>query len=109
MRNLRDYANSAKTRMKEEMGPDFDDVEWRKLDPRQYDPRRIIRQALLEEPSPARNTAAAAAGAAAMVAPTMLHSGMAATPTSALEPLGGGSGENVDGQVRVIHFDSEAT
>ena len=25
----------------------------RKLDPRQYDPRRIIRQALLEEPTPA--------------------------------------------------------
>lgn len=42
----------SKARMREELGPEFDDVEWTKLDPRQYDPRRIIRDALLEEPSP---------------------------------------------------------
>jgi sec-independent protein translocase protein TatB len=30
------------------MGPDFDDVDWKKLDPRQYDPRRIIREALTD-------------------------------------------------------------
>ena len=35
--------------MKEEMGPEFDDVDWKKLDPRQYDPRRIIREALLDD------------------------------------------------------------
>jgi sec-independent protein translocase protein TatB len=34
--------------MKDELGEDFDLDEWRKLDPRQYDPRRIIRDALLE-------------------------------------------------------------
>jgi sec-independent protein translocase protein TatB len=46
-------ANGAKDRMREEMGPDFDDVDWKKLDPRQYDPRRIIREALLDdEPEP---------------------------------------------------------
>ena len=49
VRTLRDYANGAKVRMKEEMGPEFDDVDWKKLDPRQYDPRRIIREALLED------------------------------------------------------------
>ena len=38
----------AKDRMREEMGPEFDDVDWKKLDPRQYDPRRIIREALLD-------------------------------------------------------------
>jgi sec-independent protein translocase protein TatB len=43
VRNLRDMANGAKDRMREEMGPEFDDVDWKKLDPRQYDPRRIIR------------------------------------------------------------------
>ena len=32
---------------REEMGPDFD-VDWKKLDPRQYDPRRIIREALTD-------------------------------------------------------------
>jgi sec-independent protein translocase protein TatB len=46
VRSLRDLASGAKDRMREEMGPDFDDVDWKKLDPRQYDPRRIIREAL---------------------------------------------------------------
>jgi hypothetical protein len=40
--------------MKDEMGPEFDEVDWKKLDPRQYDPRRIIREALLDDsPAPA--------------------------------------------------------
>jgi sec-independent protein translocase protein TatB len=45
-RSLRDMANGAKDRMREEMGPEFDEVDWAKLDPRKYDPRRIIRDAL---------------------------------------------------------------
>ena len=49
VRSMRDMANGAKSRMREEMGPDFDDVDWRTLDPRQYDPRRIIREALLDD------------------------------------------------------------
>jgi len=49
VRSLRDLANGAKDRMREEMGPDFDDLDWKKLDPRQYDPRRIIREALLDD------------------------------------------------------------
>lgn len=58
VRSLRDLANGAKDRMREEMGPEFDDVDWKKLDPRQYDPRRIIREALTDadpfaEPAPA--------------------------------------------------------
>jgi len=53
VKTLRGLANGAKDRMREEMGPDFDDVDWKKLDPRQYDPRRIIREALLDdEPTP---------------------------------------------------------
>ena len=59
IRSLRDMANGAKTRMREEMGPDYDDVDWKKLDPRQYDPRRIIREALVEEPATAAATVAA--------------------------------------------------
>src|SRR5665213_2697815 len=47
-RQVRDFANGAKDRIKEEMGPEYDDIEWKSLDPRQYDPRRIIREALLE-------------------------------------------------------------
>lgn len=49
IRSMRDFANGAKARMKEEMGPEFDDVDWKKLDPRQYDPRRIVREALMDD------------------------------------------------------------
>lgn len=55
VRNLRSMANNAQDRMREELGPDFD-VDWKKLDPRQYDPRRIIREALLDDdPEPVRH------------------------------------------------------
>jgi sec-independent protein translocase protein TatB len=59
VRSLRDMANGAKDRMREEMGPEFDDVDWKKLDPRQYDPRRIIREALLDDDPAVAPTAAA--------------------------------------------------
>lgn len=49
VKNVRGMADGAKDRLREEMGPDFDDVDWKKLDPRQYDPRRIIREALLDD------------------------------------------------------------
>jgi sec-independent protein translocase protein TatB len=49
VKSLRRMADDAKERMREEMGPDFDEVDWKKLDPRQYDPRRIIREALLDD------------------------------------------------------------
>lgn len=51
VRSIREMANGAKDRLRDEMGPDFDDVDWKKLDPRQYDPRRIIREALLDDPT----------------------------------------------------------
>ncbi len=56
VRNLRNMANNAKDRMRDEMGPEFDEVDWKKLDPRQYDPRRIIRDALLEDDDEPRIT-----------------------------------------------------
>ncbi|GAB3126466.1 sec-independent translocase [Glaciibacter psychrotolerans] len=49
VKQLRTMANGAKDRMRDEMGPEFDDLDWKKLDPRQYDPRRIIREALSED------------------------------------------------------------
>lgn len=54
VRAARGMLDDAKDRVREEMGPDFDEEEWRKLDPRQYDPRRIIRDALLEPAEPRR-------------------------------------------------------
>jgi sec-independent protein translocase protein TatB len=53
VKSLRGMADGAKERMREEMGPEFDEVDWKKLDPRQYDPRRIIREALTDEPAAA--------------------------------------------------------
>lgn len=53
VRKAGEYIRDTKSRMRDEMGPELDDVDWRKLDPRQYDPRRIIRDALMEEPQPA--------------------------------------------------------
>lgn len=53
VKSLKSMADGAKGRLRDEMGPEFDDVDWQKLDPRQYDPRRIIREALADEaPAP---------------------------------------------------------
>lgn len=57
VRAARGMLDDAKDRVREELGPDFDEEEWRKLDPRQYDPRRIIRDALLEPPAPRQRDA----------------------------------------------------
>lgn len=49
VRNLKRMTESAKDRVKDEMGEEYDEVDWKQLDPRQYDPRKIIREALVEE------------------------------------------------------------
>jgi len=64
VRSIRQLASGAKERMRDEMGPEFDEVDWRKLDPRQYDPRRIIRDALMEENTPEARRARAAQASA---------------------------------------------
>lgn len=67
VRGLRDLAGGAKERMREELGPEFDEVDWQKLDPRQYDPRRIVMDAL-KEPAAAPPEDFASAAAKASVA-----------------------------------------
>lgn len=94
VRSVRDLANGAKDRMRDEMGPEFDDVDWKKLDPRQYDPRRIIREALSDadpfaEPTPAPTVSRAVNQDSAYL-----------QRKRAREPLGAGE---------VAPFDSEAT
>ena len=49
IREVRKMASGARETIKEEAGVDIDDIDWKKLDPRQYDPRRIIREALLDD------------------------------------------------------------
>ena len=87
----REFLRGARTRVQDEMGPEFDDVDWRKLDPRQYDPRRIIREALLDDPP---TTTVRAAGVAATVA------GATAAPVAR---------ETFDATGGVPPYDSEAT
>ena len=56
IKGLRRMADGAQSQLKEELGDGFDDVDWRKLDPRQYDPRRIIRDALKDDDEPVAST-----------------------------------------------------
>ena len=71
VREGRRFAKGAQRQMREELGPEFDDIDWRKLDPRQYDPRRIVRDALTDvwddedEDAPARGATAAKGSASA--------------------------------------------
>jgi sec-independent protein translocase protein TatB len=73
VKQLRRMAAGAKDQLREEVGDEIVDMDWRKLDPRQYDPRRIIKEALLDDDeddfgqqrsSSAPALAAGAAGAA---------------------------------------------
>jgi sec-independent protein translocase protein TatB len=111
VRELRRMATGAREQLREEVGPEIDEVDWRKLDPRQYDPRRIIKEALLDDveeavrpaagrsngavrPAAARPGAVPAAPARPAVAPA------APSPVQRIERLGAGE---------PAPFDAEAT
>lgn len=49
VRAVQRFVRVAKDRVRDEVGDEFDDVDWQKLDPRQYDPKQIIRRALLDD------------------------------------------------------------
>ena len=49
VRTLRTFLREAKQRVDEELGDQVGDVDWAALDPRRYDPRLIVREALLDE------------------------------------------------------------
>jgi sec-independent protein translocase protein TatB len=95
IRELRRMAQGAQEKVREELGPDFDDVDWRKLDPRQYDPRRIVREALadavdLDDPlgmrddaRPGRSGGSAPAGSSNGSRPSARPTGPAATSADA--------------------------
>jgi sec-independent protein translocase protein TatB len=48
IKSLKKMAEGAKGQLQSEIG---EEVDWKQLDPRRYDPRRIIREALAETPS----------------------------------------------------------
>lgn len=49
IKGLRGLADGAREKLREEAGDEIADMDWRKLDPRQYDPRKIIREALMDD------------------------------------------------------------
>lgn len=60
VRRAREFLRTSSDRVKEELGTDLADTDWRSLDPRQYDPRRIIREALLDAPPAAEESTSSA-------------------------------------------------
>ncbi|HYN67852.1 MAG TPA: twin-arginine translocase TatA/TatE family subunit [Ornithinibacter sp.] len=48
IRKLRVMAEGAKDQLKDQLGPEYEDINWQQYDPRQYDPRRIVKEALLD-------------------------------------------------------------
>lgn len=49
VKRMRVMIDGAQARVRDELGPEYHDLDWKKLDPRQYDPRQIIRESLLSE------------------------------------------------------------
>lgn len=121
---VRGQADSAKGRLREEMGEEFDDIDWKQLDPRQYDPRRIIRDALLEDLPPATpakkptkaERLAQSAAARAAEAPVQTSTAAAGVTTAAVasasRPAWASEGNDEDATSPAqlgAPFDSEAT
>lgn len=69
IRQLRDMADGAKSQLRDQMGPEFEDINWRAYDPRQYDPRKIVRDALFD-PEPDDDTDDATGRAAQLAGPS---------------------------------------
>ena len=110
-----EYMRGAKDRMREEVGPEIDELDWRKLDPRQYDPRRIIRDALMDDapaaatPPPALEPVSAVApvagsAAALLATATAMNAASAAVPQPAVSKA-----PKVFSAEDLPPYDSEAT
>lgn len=85
VRKGKELFTDAKAKVDQELGPEIGDVDWAKLDPRQYDPRKIVRDTLFEDtpmdPNFTAKRAAKTAGAgAAMAAAAPLAPASAAAP-----------------------------
>ncbi|MCC3273941.1 Sec-independent protein translocase TatB [Arthrobacter zhangbolii] len=93
VREVRRMATGAREQLREEVGPEIDQVDWRKMDPRQYDPRRIIKEALLDDfddtakPAAARPAAPAPAGPGAAPSLAKAPAAPAASRPPAVKPL----------------------
>jgi sec-independent protein translocase protein TatB len=104
VKRARHWVDDTKERVSSELGEDFTEEDWRKLDPRQYDPRRIVRDAWNDAGT------AAVGGATATAVAGATKSGEPATdskPAWANSMTGSAGAEQlVPGQAP---FDNEAT
>lgn len=114
VRSVKRMTEGAKDRLRDEMGPEFDEVDWKQLDPRQYDPRRIIRDALVEDEREARLAArrerAAAASAQRAEAAGAAAAGAAGAAGAAVAgEASAASGAPAAAEAQSLRFDDEAT
>lgn len=98
IREVRRIAAGAQDRVKEELGPELEEL--RQFDPRAYDPRRIIREALEDD--------VAAPGAPAPVTPAPVTPAPGTTGIPA-GPGGVGGAKAAGGAEAQLAFDDEAT
>lgn len=113
VKGLRRMATGAREQLREEVGSEFDDVDWRKLDPRQYDPRRIIKEALLDDiedaikPVSENGSSPQARSISASTNPTP-NGTAAATPQGGTTPAQGGVSSRLSAG-QPAPYDVEAT
>jgi sec-independent protein translocase protein TatB len=113
VKGLRRMATGAREQLREEVGSEFDDVDWQKLDPRQYDPRRIIKEALLDDiedaikPVSENGSRPQTGPAASSGQPSRPDAGSNAPTDSHSSPPAGSAGRLGAGQP--APYDSEAT
>lgn len=103
-RRAKALLQETKSRVDDELGDDIKDVDWAALDPRKYDPRRIVRDAFRDDVMPAVTGFKRAT--------TFGTATSAATATGAGAASAAASSASVDsGQATAGHapFDDEAT
>ena len=108
IRKLRVMAEGAKGQLKEQLGPEYEDINWRQHDPPQYDPRRIVTEALHDPPAPAtppvRGEIDSVRGAASVRGGAAAAAGGAVTAGSAerAAPTYSTSIDDVDSEIPVL-------
>jgi sec-independent protein translocase protein TatB len=109
-RQARRYLTEARERVGEALGEDAKDIDWEALDPRRYDPRRIVRDALMDTAtgSPAGPAASRATGPA-VSASTYRTSTAAAGTAAASVGSTAAAAAAADAPAPPAPFDDEAT
>ncbi|MEN1975879.1 twin-arginine translocase TatA/TatE family subunit [Cellulomonas sp. P4] len=84
-KQARHFLQDARSRVDSEFGDEVKDIDWEALDPRRYDPRRIVREALLD-PEPGAASRGAATARASSAATTASAAGASRLPGTAPPP-----------------------